>query len=219
MEANLPADEVSQTGVAVVAPALAVRAGLRLLLNASASVEVIAEAATLADLQPLPEETDVLVLAEGAYTQPDVSDLRRDRPGIGVLFLVAEEKLQIDSGSLRTGLGYLPLESSAEELIAAVMAVKEGLWVGTPVLFQGLFDRIPTGVIEQPGPPSEPLTDRENQVLQLLAHGLANKQIALSLGISEHTVKFHISAIYSKLGASNRTEAVRLGVLHGLITL
>ncbi|MBE0410964.1 MAG: response regulator transcription factor [Anaerolineales bacterium] len=66
---------------------------------------------------------------------------------------------------------------------------------------------------------AEPLTERENQVLQLVAGGLANKQIGHELGISEHTVKFHISAIYAKLEASNRAEAVRIGVKRGLITL
>jgi len=65
----------------------------------------------------------------------------------------------------------------------------------------------------------DPLTERELEVLQLLAQGKANKQIALDLAISEHTVKFHVSSIYTKLGASNRTEAARLGVRTGLITL
>ena len=65
----------------------------------------------------------------------------------------------------------------------------------------------------------DPLTDREIEVLQLLAQGMANKQIALQLGISEHTVKFHISGIYTKLGVSNRTAAVRMGVRRGLILL
>jgi DNA-binding NarL/FixJ family response regulator len=68
-------------------------------------------------------------------------------------------------------------------------------------------------------PLNEPLTERENQVLQLLAYGLANKQIALRLGISEHTVKFHISSIYNKLGTTNRTEAVRAGVQRGLVLI
>ena len=67
--------------------------------------------------------------------------------------------------------------------------------------------------------PLESLTERELHVLQLLAQGLANKQIALALGISEHTVKFHVSGIYAKLGAASRTEAVRMGVRQGLITL
>jgi DNA-binding NarL/FixJ family response regulator len=57
------------------------------------------------------------------------------------------------------------------------------------------------------------------EVIQLMAQGLANKQIALALGISEHTVKFHLSSLYAKLGISSRTEAVRRGIELGLISL
>ncbi|MFM8426566.1 MAG: response regulator transcription factor, partial [Chloroflexota bacterium] len=66
---------------------------------------------------------------------------------------------------------------------------------------------------------TEPLTAREKEVLQHMAEGLANKQIALTLGISEHTVKFHLSALYAKLGAASRTEAVKRGIELGLISL
>jgi DNA-binding NarL/FixJ family response regulator len=65
----------------------------------------------------------------------------------------------------------------------------------------------------------EALTAREVQVLELLAEGLPNKAIAARLGISDQTVKFHVAAISGKLGAANRTEAVRLAVRRGLITL
>ena len=65
----------------------------------------------------------------------------------------------------------------------------------------------------------EPLTGREVQVLELLAEGLPNKTIAARLGISDQTVKFHVSAISGKLGAANRTDAVRRAVRRGLITL
>ena len=65
----------------------------------------------------------------------------------------------------------------------------------------------------------EPLTAREKEVLGHMAEGLANKQIALVLGISEHTVKFHLSALYAKLGAASRTEAVKRGIELGLISL
>jgi DNA-binding NarL/FixJ family response regulator len=83
-----------------------------------------------------------------------------------------------------------------------------------------LFNPLSGDPIMNPGEqPIDPLTDREIEVLQLLAQGMANKQIALQLGISEHTVKFHISGIYTKLGATNRTAAVRLGVRRGLILL
>ena len=68
-------------------------------------------------------------------------------------------------------------------------------------------------------PLAEPLTAREKEVLQHMAEGLANKQIALALGISEHTVKFHLSALYAKLGAASRTEAVKRGIELGLISL
>ncbi len=65
----------------------------------------------------------------------------------------------------------------------------------------------------------EPLTAREVQVLELLAEGLPNKAVAARLGISDQTVKFHVAAISGKLGAANRTDAVRLAVRRGLITL
>jgi len=65
----------------------------------------------------------------------------------------------------------------------------------------------------------EPLTAREVQVLELLAEGLPNKAIATRLGISDQTVKFHVSSISGKLGAANRTDAVRRAVRRGLITL
>ena len=63
------------------------------------------------------------------------------------------------------------------------------------------------------------MTDRESEVMNLLAKGMANKQIALALSISEHTVKFHVSSIYTKLNVTNRTEAVREGLRAGWIAL
>ena len=68
-------------------------------------------------------------------------------------------------------------------------------------------------------PSSEPLTPREIEVLELLAEGLPNKAIAARLGISDQTVKFHVSSICSKLPAANRTEAVRRAIRRGLITV
>jgi DNA-binding NarL/FixJ family response regulator len=65
----------------------------------------------------------------------------------------------------------------------------------------------------------EPLTPRETQVLELVADGLPNRAIAGVLGVSDETVKFHLASIFGKLGASNRTDAVRLALRHGLITI
>ena len=111
------------------------------------------------------------------------------------------------------------MEASAEELQAAVGALHEGLLAGAPALLRPALRRYLAAAIDEAEPVVETLTERESQVLQLLAHGLANKQIAVRLGISEHTVKFHISSIYAKLGVTNRTEAVRVGVQRGLVFL
>jgi DNA-binding NarL/FixJ family response regulator len=106
--------------------------------------------------------------------------------------------------------GVLPTDASAEELTAAIHALSQGLIVGTSTL---LFE-------SESGPTSPgPLTERESEVLGLLSRGLANKQIAIMLGISEHTVKFHVSSIYQKLNVTNRTEAVRAGLRGGWIVL
>jgi len=106
--------------------------------------------------------------------------------------------------------GILPTDSSAEELSAAVHALSQGLVVGTSaLLFESESEPLVRG----------PLTDRESEVLGLLAQGLANKQIAVALGISEHTVKFHVSSIYTKLNVTNRTEAVREGLRGGWLAL
>ena len=106
--------------------------------------------------------------------------------------------------------GILPSDSSAEELTAAIHALSQGLIVGPPtLLFETESEPLERG----------PLTERESEVLALLARGLANKQIAVSLGISEHTVKFHVSSIYQKLNVTNRTEAVREGLRGGWIAL
>lgn len=106
--------------------------------------------------------------------------------------------------------GILPADASTDELCAAVHALSQGLIVGTSaLLFESESEPLSQG----------PLTERELEVIGLLSKGLANKQIALTLGISEHTVKFHVSSIYTKLNVTNRTEAVREGLRGGWIAL
>lgn len=114
------------------------------------------------------------------------------------------------------------MDSQGEELLAAVQALHNRMIVAAPELIASLVQGVGFRAMFRTAPEEiniRALTERESQVLQLLAKGLANKQIAGVLGISEHTVKFHISSIYSKLGVTSRTEAARTGVLHGLIIL
>ena len=214
----------------VVAPILAVRTGLRTLLSyrggleralPDSIIEVVDEAGTLADLDSLPPEADVLVVSSDAFSSKELARLLHDRPGqIGLLLLAPEgAALQSVLDAPLRSWGLLPLDATAEELVAAVVAIHEGLIVGAPLLLGPAMNRTwdAEGGVSQMS--FEPLTEREAEVLQLLAQGLANKQIAVALGISEHTVKFHVSSLYSKLGATNRTEAVRLGIQSGLVLL
>jgi DNA-binding NarL/FixJ family response regulator len=115
---------------------------------------------------------------------------------------------------LRLELDEAGIDIAAEfdSLSAARMSAIEadGIFVAGPVHGESVGDE---DWIEQP------LTRREIDVLQLLAEGLSNKSIAERLGISDQTVKFHVASITSKLGASNRTDAVRLGLKRGLVSL
>jgi len=117
--------------------------------------------------------------------------------------------------ALRAGVrAILPSNISPDELIAGLEAAAAGLIVLHPAEVDGLFP-----AVEPASSPLAELTPRESEVLQMLASGLANKEIAARLAISEHTVKFHVASILGKLGAASRTEAVSLGIRRGLVLL
>lgn len=210
--------------IGVIAPNMALRAGIRTLLSGTDSVsqfEVIYEAASTEDYAQEAPQVDVLVIAADVVND---ANLQRWLPVEDVrlaVLLLSDDKLQAQAllNLPLHGWGVLPLDTSSEELQAALQAVHEGLVVGTQRLFAQALSQPQLVGGREVDPTAESLTEREGQVLQLLAHGLANKQIALALSISEHTVKFHVSSIYNKLGATNRTEAVRAGVQRGLVVL
>lgn len=110
--------------------------------------------------------------------------------------------------------GLLPREAEAEAIAAAVLAAASGLAVIHPAYITALALVNPRAEAE-----IEPLTAREREVLQLLAEGLPNKIIAARLKITDHTVKFHVNAIMTKLGVQSRTEAVVRATRLGLILL
>ena len=112
----------------------------------------------------------------------------------------------------------LPAWSSEWELRAAIAAAAEGLLVLHPD-FANRALAAPSQAAPDNGPAAQALSPRESEILNLLAVGLGNKQIASQLNISEHTVKFHVSSIFNKLNASSRAEAVAIGARRGLILL
>jgi DNA-binding NarL/FixJ family response regulator len=199
--------------VAVVAPSLALRVGLREVLGHLSQIEVAAESAQIDDA-PL-NDADVLVLASAG-------ELHAFEGGaLPPVLLLADEPGDVQALQ-RTNLpawGVLPLNASEDELEAALRALHEGLWVGSPALLRDLLRRPFSVEVADSSPLPDPLTGREIEVLQRMAQGRANKQIALELGISEHTVKFHLSSLYAKLGVTSRTEAVRAGARRGLVVL
>jgi len=180
----------------------AMRAGLRSLLSLDKAIKVMSD--SLDD----DNEADVVVTSASRVSFSDLE--AGSASSAGILFLSDDQPNVEELKRSYRVWGILPTESSAEELIAAIHALSQGLIVGTPTL-----------LLESGNEPLErgPLTERESEVLGLLSKGLANKQIALILGISEHTVKFHVSSIYTKLNVTNRTEAVREGLRGGWVAL
>ena len=175
------------------------RAGLRALLSSDDAISIADE---------ITEAGVVITTSASVASLPD--ELTDSVQSASILFLSSDPLNVRALKRLRQTWGILPLDASAEELLAAVHALSQGLIVGDVSL---LFPN------EEETSDRGPLTDRESEVINLLAKGMANKQIAFALGISEHTVKFHVSSIYTKLDVTNRTEAVREGLRAGWIAL
>lgn len=149
----------------------------------------------------LPGDGEAILLLEGESAAPAIA---WDGPAV----LIGQPDHGEGSAHAR---GHLDAEATPEEILAALTAVAAGLSVFAP-------GRLPRGSrpVSETG---EPLTERERQVLRAMATGLPNKAIARALGISENTVKYHVAAILSKLGAQSRAEAVMEGVRRGLVAL
>ena len=205
------------TRVLIAAPAPALRAGLRALV-ATAELQIVGETATLAALDLDIAAADVLLVADGDLLA-DAARIIPDDARLALLLLAADGRAAPLLRSLPlSGWGILPLDSSASELQAGLAAVANGLVVlSSPLAEQLLGQRGPVAVpaLDQ----VDPLTAREREVLQLVSQGLSNKLIARELQVSEHTVKFHVSSIFAKLGAASRTDAISRGARQGLITL
>jgi DNA-binding CsgD family transcriptional regulator len=155
------------------------------------------------------------VVALGAT---DASGAGRGAQGRAMRQTVELARLVMGDG---LGFGALPRDAGTEEIVAAIMAVASGLTALDRSLALEALAGLARGRLEaEPvSEHDEPLTAREREVLQLLAQGIPNKQIAQRLSISEHTVKFHVSAIMTKLGAASRTEAVTTAARRGLLLL
>ncbi len=202
--------------VLVAASSAVVRAGLESLVASNPDIVIVGRAngildlrSRVGDLQP-----DVVLLEADARDE----DLRITLQAVNSRTSRSAVVLLVDEVSLRYlrdgARAVLPHSAGAREILATIEAVAAGLVVAPPDLLEGL-----TSAPVLPATSESRLTTREIEVLRMLSEGLPNKEIAWRLGISEHTVKFHVGSLLAKLNASSRTEAVTLGVRQGLIFL
>ncbi len=213
------------TRILIVSAYTSVRMGLHVLLDRADDLTIVGAVQGAAELERvLPETRADVVLTQSDGDGGDLTRLLETLRG-GETALVtmgdSHDEYRLLAASLLPGWGYLLKDSETVQIAAAVRAAAAGLVV---------LDRSLTPLLSPPSlsfsadtppppPPGEALTPRESEVLQLMAQGLPNKIIAARLGISLHTVKFHVAAILAKLGATSRTEAVTLGARRGYVLL
>ena len=209
--------------VFIVAASPLIRAGLQSMV-AGSRVDIAGSAADLesASSQLVDIEPDVVLIEISADAHEELLNAIEDTEiarEYAIIVLSGQPKADWLSRALRAGVrAVLPREVTPEQVSAALEAAVAGLVVVHPSEVGAVLPAstaLSSPVHELP----EPLTPREREVLQMISAGLGNKEIAGKLSISDHTVKFHVASILGKLGASSRTEAVSIGIRHGLVLL
>jgi len=196
---------------AVIADSAVVRRGLTEILDATSELRVVASASG-EDARSFAGERVDVVVADVPDQVPVEVALAPAPPGVPVLALVGRREQARDA--VRFGArGAVRRDATGERLSVASLAVASGL--------RAFDDESFAALLEAPVAPSDAdvLTPREREVLELVASGRSNRSIAEALGISDHTVKFHVSALLEKLGADTRADAVARALRRGLLTL
>ncbi len=202
-----------------------VRSGLRLIIDAQPDMSVTGEAKDgLEAVQKLQElEPDVVVMD---ITMPRLGGLeairrmKRDRRDVRILVLTMHDSEQFFFQAIEAGAsGYVTKAAPEQELLAAIRSVHEGnCYLNasvTKLLVDDYLERVKRG---EGTAPYDPLTDREREVLHLVAAGHSNREIAQMLSISEHTVHNHRANLMEKLGVHNRLELLKYAMRMGIVT-
>jgi DNA-binding NarL/FixJ family response regulator len=189
------------------------RSGIRAAIEADPDMSVVGEAEEPSEELIMRRDVDLVVLDLGADPSASVPyDLDWD----DMPFLALAGHLESAKAALASGAGgVVSRQSDTDRIVAAARAVHAGLRV-VDAEFSELLEPEPEP--EAPIPLAN-LTPREQEVLELMARGLSNPEIAEELGVTRHTAKFHVKAILDKLGAQTRTEAVVLAARNGLLHL
>jgi DNA-binding NarL/FixJ family response regulator len=198
-----------------------VRTGLRMILGAEPDLDVVGEAvdgeeavARVVDLRP-----DVLLLdlrmpvRDGLWALGEL----RDHPARVVVLTTFDTDANLQSALLAGAAGFLLKDAPATQLVAAIRAAAAGDAVLAPSVVRRIVERVDPG--RNPVPPAvlDPLTDRERDVLTLMAEGCSNAEIAGRIHVTEGTVKTHVARILMKLGVRDRLQAVVLAYRSGAV--
>jgi DNA-binding NarL/FixJ family response regulator len=193
---------------------------LAMVLDAEADLSVVATAGSLEEARRLivSSRPDVILLdhrlpdGDGVTALPE---LRALHPSARVVVLTASDADHVLMAAVEAGAaGFLSKSGSIEKLKTAVRAAAVGESVISPELLARLLSRMHQGGDKSGGP----LTEREREVLSLVAEGLSNAAIASRLSVSIHTVRNHIASLSSKLGAHSKLEALSIAVHQGLVS-
>jgi two-component system, NarL family, response regulator LiaR len=200
-----------------------VREGLRALIASEPGMELIGEAANgleaVQQVHALKPDVILLDLVMPRYGGIEaIKEIKRENPAAAILVLTSFSEDEKIFSAIKAGAsGYLLKDSTPQELLQAIRAVHHGESSLHPTIARKLIQELN----HLPPLPAtvEPLTEQETKVLNLIAHGLSNQEIADQLTVSERTVRVHVSSILSKLHLANRTQAALYALREGIATL
>ena len=211
---------MKQIRVLIVDDHAVVRKGIQMMVSTEPAIQVVGEAKDGLDaMSQVKELQPDLVLMDLVMPREDgveaIIEIKRYDPSIKIIVLTTfEEDVRISAAMEAGANGYLLKDADGEALLQAIQAVQQGDMPLHPRVARHLFKGI-VGPVETD--PLERLTEREKEVLILVAKGLSNRAVAEALDLSQGTVKIHVSNILSKLNVSSRTEAAVWAVQIGLV--
>lgn len=195
------------------------RDGLRSALAVASDIEIVAEAgsgeeAVAAAKEAEPDLIFMDVQMPGMDGLQAARAIRSERPDTKVILFTVEESAGAVAEAMQAGIsGYLLKDVTADELVRAARLAMEGKAVIHPALTRSFIEESRL----RPARSETPLSNRESEILQYVAHGNTTKEVARHLGISPHTVKTHLERIFEKLGANDRAQAVYIAFRLGLV--
>jgi two-component system response regulator NreC len=202
----------------------AVRRGMRALLSSEADMEVVGEAGSSQEAVRLAQELSPdVVLTETRGPMLDglraAREIKRLQPNVAIVFLTQDESPFYFFEALRHGCeGYIPKSAEPGEVVAAIRCAVRGERYIHPSMARWLVNEfVSRNRGQQPGPPKGEFSSRELQILELIAAGLTNREIASSLNLSINTIRYHRARLMDKVGARTTGELIRCALQRGLL--